>query len=54
MTVEQKAAAKAKSLATRQARGTKGPKARKAVKGSVAAPAENPPAQPPANPKPAT
>jgi hypothetical protein len=53
MTVEQKAAAKAKRDATRKARGTVGPKKRLSIKGTVAAPAEPPPAQPP-QPKPAT
>ena len=35
LTTEQKAAAKAKAEATRIARGTKGPKAKKAIKGNV-------------------
>jgi hypothetical protein len=46
LTVEQKAAAKAKREATRKARGTKGPKARLAIKGTTAAPEANPPAPP--------
>ncbi len=37
MTAEQKAVAAAKRAATREARGTKGPKARKAVHGSITA-----------------
>ncbi len=53
LTVEQKAEAQAKAEATRKARGTKGPKARLSIKGSVAAPAEQPAAQQPSNnPKP--
>jgi hypothetical protein len=35
LTAEQKAAAKAKAKATRIARGTTGPKAKKAIKGNV-------------------
>ena len=53
LTVEQKAAAHAKAMATREARGTKGRKERLSIKGSVAAPAEQPAAQQPSNtPKP--
>jgi len=43
MTVAQKAAAAAKSEATRAARGTKGPKAKLAIKGTVPAPVETAP-----------
>ena len=58
LTTEQKAAAKAKAEATRKARGTKGPKAKLAVKGNVtgveitpitAPPASQPATQPAAN-----
>jgi hypothetical protein len=51
LTVEQKAAKKARAKATREARGTKGPKAKLAIKGTVA-PAEQPapPAAAPAKP----
>jgi hypothetical protein len=42
LTVEQKAAAKAKAEATRKARGTKGPKAKLAIKGTAAVPAAEP------------
>jgi hypothetical protein len=52
LTVEQKAAAKAKAKATREARGTKGPKAKQAIKGDATAPAgEQAPAAAPASPK---
>ena len=52
LTVEQKAAAKAKAEATRIARGTKGPKAKQAIKGDAAAPAaETPAPAAPASPK---
>jgi hypothetical protein len=44
LTVEQKAAAKAKREATRIARGTMGPKAKLAIKGAVAAPVAAAPA----------
>ena len=43
MTVEQKAAAAAKRKATRAARGTTGPKAKLAIKGTVPAPVETAP-----------
>jgi hypothetical protein len=43
MTVAQKAAAAAKREATRVARGTKGPKAKLAIKGTVTAPVETAP-----------
>ena len=42
LSVEQKAAAKAKADATRKARGTKGPKAKLAITGTVAVPAAEP------------
>jgi hypothetical protein len=53
MTAEQKALAAAKARATRKARGTLGPKAKLAIKGTVAAPAEQPVAPAPAPAKPA-
>jgi hypothetical protein len=54
MTVAQKAAAAAKSKATRAARGTAGPKAKLAIKGVVPAPVETaPPVTVPAPAKPA-
>jgi hypothetical protein len=46
MTVAQKAAAAAKREATRAARGTKGPKAKLAIKGTVPAPVETAPPVP--------
>ena len=46
LTVEQLAAAKAKRDATRAARGTEGPKAKLAIKGTTTAPAVTPPAAP--------
>lgn len=55
MTVAQKAAAKAKRDATRAARGTKGPKAKLAIKGAAPAPSVTAPATPAAAPaKPAS
>jgi LPS O-antigen subunit length determinant protein (WzzB/FepE family) len=55
MTAAQKAAAAAKRKATRAARGTTGPKAKLAIKGTVTAPAETPPAAPATTPaKPAS
>jgi hypothetical protein len=50
MTVAQKAAAAAKRKATRAARGTTGPKAKLAIKGTAPAPTETPPAAPVAAP----
>jgi len=52
-TVEQKAAAKAQSLATREARGTKGKKQKAGIKGVVTKPATTV-ANPPAAPAPVT
>jgi hypothetical protein len=53
LTVAQKAAAAAKSKATRAARGTAGPKAKLAIKGTVPAPVETaPPVTAPAPAKP--
>ena len=46
MTVEQKAAAAAKRKATRAARGTAGPKAKLAIKGTVPTPVETAPPAP--------
>jgi hypothetical protein len=48
--VKAKAAAVDKREATREARGTKGPKAKLAIKGTAATPAETPPAAPAATP----
>jgi hypothetical protein len=53
LTVEQKAEVNAKREATRKARGTKGPKAKLAIKGTVTAPAATPPAPAPASATPA-
>jgi hypothetical protein len=50
LTVNEKAAAKAKRTATREARGTKGPKAKLAIKGTVPAEPHAPPAATPAKP----
>ena len=53
LTVEQLAARTAKLRATRKARGTLGPKAKKAIKGTVTPATNQPVAGPPNPPKPA-
>jgi len=53
LTTEQLAAKKARAEATRKARGTKGPKAKLAIKGDVTVEAAPPPAPVPAPAKPA-